>query len=61
MSLNSVLEEAELEAGDFVRWTKQTVDLLDQLQVVAAGPVGATAHAALDSIRRGIVAYSTVA
>jgi ATP-dependent RNA helicase HelY len=61
MSLNSVLEEAELEAGDFVRWTKQTVDLLDQLQVVAAGPVGRTAHAALDSIRRGIVAYSTVA
>jgi ATP-dependent RNA helicase HelY len=44
-----------------VRWTKQTIDLLDQLSVVADAPVGVTARAALDSIRRGIVAYSSVA
>jgi ATP-dependent RNA helicase HelY len=56
-----VLREADLAAGDFVRWTKQTIDLLDQLSVVADAPVGATARKALDAIRRGIVAYSSVA
>jgi ATP-dependent RNA helicase HelY len=58
--LLSVLSQADLAAGDFVRWTKQTIDLLDQLSVVADAPVGVTARAALDSIRRGIVAYSSV-
>jgi len=60
-SLNTVLSEADMAAGDFVRWTKQTIDLLDQLSLVAQGPVGRTARQALDSIRRGIVAYSSVA
>jgi ATP-dependent RNA helicase HelY len=60
-SLGLVLEEAEMAAGDFVRWTKQTIDLLDQLSLVADGPVGRTARVAMDAIRRGIVAYSSVA
>ncbi|MCU1556949.1 MAG: helicase [Microbacteriaceae bacterium] len=60
-SLDSVLSDAELAAGDFVRMTKQTIDLLDQLSVVADGQVGRTARKALDAIRRGIVAYSSVA
>jgi ATP-dependent RNA helicase HelY len=59
--LDNVLNEADMAAGDFVRWTKQTIDLLDQLSVVADSPVGTTARKALDSIRRGIVAYSSVA
>ncbi|CAN5210024.1 DEAD/DEAH box helicase [soil metagenome] len=59
--LDSVLDDADLAAGDFVRWAKQTIDLLDQLSVVADAPVGSTARTALDSIRRGIVAYSSVA
>jgi ATP-dependent RNA helicase HelY len=59
-SLDAVLDEADLAAGDFVRWTKQTIDLLDQLSVVADGPVSRNARTALDSIRRGIVAYSSV-
>jgi ATP-dependent RNA helicase HelY len=54
-----VLIEAELAAGDFVRWCKQTIDLLDQLRIVD-GPVGRTSRQALDSIRRGIVAYSSL-
>jgi ATP-dependent RNA helicase HelY len=58
--LLTVLSEADLAAGDFVRWTKQTIDLLDQLSVVADSPVGSTARVALDAIRRGIVAYSSV-
>jgi ATP-dependent RNA helicase HelY len=60
-ALDAVLREADLAAGDFVRWTKQTIDLLDQLSVVADGEVGRTARTALDAIRRGIVAYSSVA
>ncbi len=60
-SLHSVLEDADLAAGDFVRLTKQTIDMLDQLSVVADAPVGGNARKALDAIRRGIVAYSSVA
>ncbi|MDM4764011.1 DEAD/DEAH box helicase [Galbitalea sp. SE-J8] len=59
--LDSVLRDADLAAGDFVRWTKQTIDLLDQLSIVADPPVGVTARQALDAIRRGIVDYSSVA
>lgn len=58
-SLDTVLIEAELAAGDFVRWCKQTIDLLDQLRIVD-GPVGRNSRQALDSIRRGIVAYSSL-
>lgn len=60
-SLDAVLTEADMAAGDFVRWTKQTIDLLDQLSLVAQGNVGRVARQALESIRRGIVAYSSVA
>jgi len=59
--LDAVLREADMAAGDFVRWAKQTIDLLDQLSVVADGDVGRKARTALDLIRRGIVAYSSVA
>jgi ATP-dependent RNA helicase HelY len=59
-SLNVVLTEADMAAGDFVRWTKQTIDLLDQLSIVADGGVGRNARKALEAIRRGIVAYSAV-
>jgi ATP-dependent RNA helicase HelY len=59
--LDAVLRDADLAAGDFVRWSKQTIDLLDQLSVVADGDVGTTARRALDGVRRGIVAYSSVA
>jgi ATP-dependent RNA helicase HelY len=59
--LDAVLREADLAAGDFVRWMKQAIDLLDQISIVADGPLGRTARAAIDDIRRGIVAYSAVA
>ena len=55
--LGQVLTEAELAAGDFVRWTKQTIDLLDQIAGVAGGELSVTARAAIDGIRRGVVAY----
>ncbi|WP_020572234.1 DEAD/DEAH box helicase [Parafrankia discariae] len=90
--LEQVLEDAgaDLTAGDFVRWMRQLIDLLDQIAQVAppyaakaaAGPaevpapasdgpvprerpdadgilgVGRAARAAMDAIRRGVVAYS---
>lgn len=59
-SLDTVLDAADLAAGDFVRWAKQTIDLLDQLSIVADPPVASTARTALEAVRRGIVAYSTV-
>lgn len=58
--LDRVLDEAELAAGDFVRWAKQTIDLLDQLSLVADAPLAATARNALEAVRHGIVAYSAV-
>ena len=59
-SLDRVLDEADLAAGDFVRWCKQTIDLLDQLSMVAEGPVAITARRALESVRRGIVVYGSL-
>jgi ATP-dependent RNA helicase HelY len=54
---------AELSAGDFVRWCKQLLDLLDQLAKVAGtdSPVAASSRAASGAIRRGVVAYSRLA
>jgi ATP-dependent RNA helicase HelY len=60
-TLDRALTTADLAAGDFVRLSKQTIDLLDQLSIVADAPVGVTARKALDAVRRGIVAYSSVA
>jgi ATP-dependent RNA helicase HelY len=58
--LDAVLRDADLQAGDFVRWTKQVVDLLDQVDQVAEGQTSRTARQAIEAIRRGIVAYSSV-
>ena len=59
--LDRVLVEADMAAGDFVRWAKQTIDLLDQLSIVAEDlTLARTARQALDGVRRGIVAYSAV-
>ncbi|GAA3438427.1 hypothetical protein GCM10018954_080430 [Kutzneria kofuensis] len=52
----------EVSAGDFVRWCRQVIDLLDQLRdVVGKGePVGATAAEAVKALRRGVVAMGTL-
>jgi len=56
-----VLTDAELQAGDFVRWVKQLIDLLGQLADAAeGGTVRRTALQAVDAVRRGVVAYSSV-
>ncbi|GAA1693836.1 DEAD/DEAH box helicase [Microbacterium sediminicola] len=60
LPLDRVLREADMAAGDFVRWAKQTIDLLDQISLVAEPQLAATARRALDAVRRGIVAYAAV-
>ncbi|MEI5582361.1 MULTISPECIES: DEAD/DEAH box helicase [unclassified Agromyces] len=59
--LAGVLSETELAAGDFVRLSKQVIDLLDQVSIVADAELGATARAAIDAVRRGVVAYGAAA
>ena len=62
-SLAQVLEAAdrngqELSAGDFVRWARQVLDLLEQIAGVAGRttPIGRTAAKAAGAVRRGVVA-----
>ncbi|NGY60928.1 DEAD/DEAH box helicase [Lentzea sp. NEAU-D13] len=62
-SLEKVLSAAEaggneLGAGDFVRWCRQVIDLLDQIREVVGrqDSVGSAAAKAVDALRRGVVA-----
>jgi ATP-dependent RNA helicase HelY len=66
-SLSAVLTAAEqngaeLSAGDFVRWCRQVIDLLDQIADVAGRDrgVGRAAAQASRSIRRGVVAVGAL-
>lgn len=46
-----------LSAGDFVRWCRQVLDLLDQLRNAAPGAeLRSTAKQAIDTVLRGVVA-----
>jgi ATP-dependent RNA helicase HelY len=58
--LDDLLEATDLAAGDFVRWVKQLLDLVGQVGDVAGGPLRETAREAVDRLRRGVVAYSSV-
>lgn len=62
-SLRAALDESPLAAGDFVRWAKQCIDVLDQLSAVptASAKFAARCQEAVDLIARGVVAYSSVA
>src|ERR1039458_164852 len=70
-------EAPDLTPGDFVRSVKQLIDLLDQIaSAIPADPpdppdpqddpstsptLATTARAAIDAMRRGVIAYSAVA
>lgn len=60
--LQDVLSGTDLAAGDFVRWVKQVVDLLDQLaKIPGLEPrLARLCSDAISLIRRGVVAYSSV-
>jgi ATP-dependent RNA helicase HelY len=58
-ALEAVLADEDITPGDFVRVTKQLIDLLRQVALVADDPaVQATARAAVAACQRGVVAYS---
>jgi ATP-dependent RNA helicase HelY len=61
--LDEVLREAEMPAGDFVRWCKQVIDVLGQISAAApveGSTVAKNARKAVDALLRGVVAYSSV-
>jgi ATP-dependent RNA helicase HelY len=58
--LDAVLGE-DLTPGDFVRAAKQVIDLLGQIAVAAGEPLAGVAQAAVGALRRGVVAYTSLA
>ena len=65
--LDSVLRDVDLAAGDFVRWCKQLADLLGQIADAASSSsepenlqLARVAREAVDSVKRGVVAFSSV-
>jgi ATP-dependent RNA helicase HelY len=55
--LEAVLRDADLAAGDFVRWCKQVADLLGQIaQASDDANLVRTARAAVQAVSRGVVA-----
>ena len=55
--LEAVLRDADLAAGDFVRWCKQVVDLLGQIvQATDDAELVRTARTAIHAVSRGVVA-----
>ncbi len=63
-SLSKVLAsgvDAEMPAGDFVRWARQVVDLLGQIaQATGDAAMRSRARAAMDGLTRGVLAYANV-
>ncbi|CAI9414521.1 DEAD/DEAH box helicase [Nocardioides sp. T2.26MG-1] len=61
-ALDDVLVASDLAAGDFVRWMKQLLDLGGQIADAAgATPLRETAREMVRAMRRGVVAYSSLA
>ena len=61
-SLDDVLRETEMAAGDFVRAMKQLIDVLAQVGDAAGeGDLRDTVRPALTELRRGVVSYTSVA
>ena len=59
-SLDSVLTDNAMSAGDFVRWIRQLLDLLGQIAQAADDDIRPVAERAMSALRRGVVAYSSI-
>lgn len=59
-SLTTTLEEANLQGGDFVRWMRQVMDLLDQMRKVSDPEFAQQVYRARQTIYRGVVAWSAL-
>jgi ATP-dependent RNA helicase HelY len=53
--------DADMPAGDFVRWARQVLDLLGQIKEASAASAGVreTARKAIKAVNRGVLAYQT--
>lgn len=58
-SLSAVLGDSDLSPGDFVRWTKQVIDLLGQIADAAQEDVARRSREAMGLIDRGVIRYSS--
>lgn len=59
MTLGTVLSDAEMTAGDFVRAVKQVIDVLDQISGAAPdAELRTNASRAITLVKRGVVDYS---
>jgi len=60
-SLLTILTSNDVSAGDFVRWTRQVIDVLGQIQQAADDPsLKQIADRAAAAIDRGVVGYAPV-
>ena len=57
-SLAKILEETELSGGDFVRWVRQVLDMLDQLRRLDDSDLARTANRARQKLLHGVVAWT---
>jgi ATP-dependent RNA helicase HelY len=56
--LEDVMATLDMAPGDFVRTTKMLIDLLNQIEGVAAEDIAALAREARHAVNRGVVAYT---
>lgn len=57
-TLSRVLRNSDLQPGDFVRWTKQVIDVLGQVSLATDDvELARTARQSSDALERGIVAW----
>ena len=60
-TLDDVLNDMDLAAGDFVRAMKQLIDVVAQVADAAGpGPLRKTARESLDQLRHGVVSYTSI-
>jgi ATP-dependent RNA helicase HelY len=54
--------DGDMPAGDFVRWTRQVIDLLSQIAQAEGAPAEIRTHArqAIAAVTRGVLAYATI-
>ena len=57
-SLATILEKTELSGGDFVRWVRQVLDMLDQLRRLEDPEIRTAATKARSKLLHGVVAWT---
>jgi ATP-dependent RNA helicase HelY len=58
-TLLTILTRNDVTAGDFVRWTRQVIDLLGQITTVADDSLADRSRRAITLLDRGVVSYSS--